>query len=199
MIGKHVLPILAVVGLVAAAFETFTGEHRYVYSAPVARSAEAPFTSNVAGTGIVEASTENIAIGTPVSGVVASVLVKPGNHVRASDALFRIDDRELKAQLLPAAAHVGEAEAILAKDKDILDRGEALSKANRDAISVEELQKRRLIVAIDQAALDRAKADVERLNILLSRYTIVSPVNGLVMQVKIRNGEFATTGVLDPP
>lgn len=199
MIGKHVLPILAVVGLVAAAFETFTGEHRYVYSARVARSAEAPFTSNVAGTGIVEASTENIAIGTPVSGVVASVLVKPGNHVRAGDALFRIDDRELKAQLLPAAAHVGEAEAILAKDKDILDRGEALSKANRDAISVEELQKRRLIVAIDQAALDRAKADVERLNILLSRYTIVSPVNGLVMQVKIRNGEFATTGVLDPP
>jgi RND family efflux transporter MFP subunit len=199
MIGKYALPALAVVGLTAAGFEILTGEHQPAYSAPVARSVEAPFASNVAGTGIVEASTENIAIGTPVSGVVASVLVRPGSHVRAGEPLFKIDDRELTAQLLPAIAHVGEAEATLARDKDVLDRGEALSKANRDAISVEELQKRRFVVAIDQAALDRTKADVERLKILLSRYTITAPTNGLVMQVKIRTGEFATTGVLDPP
>ena len=101
--------------------------------------------------------------------------------------------------MLPATAQVGEAEATLARDKDVLDRGEALSKANRDAITVEELRRRRFVVAIDQATLDRTKADVERLKILLSRYTITAPVNGLVMQVKIRVGEFATTGVLDPP
>ncbi|ABE61815.1 conserved hypothetical protein [Nitrobacter hamburgensis X14] len=199
MIGKYALPALAIVGLAAAAFEIRAGEHSPAHSAPVIRSVESPFTSNVAGTGIVEASTENIAIGTPVSGVVASVLAKPGSHVRAGEALFRIDDRELTAQLLPATAQVGEAEATLARDKDILDRGEALSKANRDAITVEELRRRRFVVAIDQAALDRTKADVERLKILLSRYTVTAPVNGLVMQVKIRVGEFATTGVLDPP
>jgi len=199
MIGKYVLPALAVMGLIAAAFEILTGEHQPAYSAPAARSVEAPFASNVAGTGIVEASTENIAIGTPVSGVVASVLVRPGSHVRAWEVLFKIDDRELTAQLLPATAQVGEAEATLARDKDVLDRGEALSKANRDAITVEELRRRRFVVAIDQATLDRTKADVERLKILLSRYTITAPVNGLVMQVKIRTGEFATTGVLDPP
>jgi RND family efflux transporter MFP subunit len=199
MIGKYVLPALAVMGLIAAAFEILTGEHQPAYWAPAARSVEAPFASNVAGTGIVEASTENIAIGTPVSGVVASVLVRPGSHVRAGEVLFKIDDRELTAQLLPATAQVGEAEATLARDKDVLDRGEALSKANRDAITVEELRRRRFVVAIDQATLDRTKADVERLKILLSRYTITAPVNGLVMQVKIRTGEFATTGVLDPP
>jgi RND family efflux transporter MFP subunit len=199
MIGKYVLPALAVMGLIAAAFEILTGEHQPAYSAPAARSVEAPFASNVAGTGIVEASTENIAIGTPVSGVVASVLVRPGSHVRAGEVLFKIDDRELTAQLLPATAQIGEAEATLARDKDVLDRGEALSKANRDAITVEELRRRRFVVAIDQATLDRTKADVERLKILLSRYTITAPVNGLVMQVKIRTGEFATTGVLDPP
>jgi RND family efflux transporter MFP subunit len=199
MIGKYALPALAVVGLTAAGFEILTAEHRPAYSAPVARPVEAPFASNVAGTGIVEASTENIAIGTPVSGVVASMLVRPGTHVRAGEVLFKIDDRELTAQLLPATAQVGEAEATLARDKDVLDRGEALSKANGGAISVEELRRRRFVVAIDQATLDRTKADVERLKILLSRYTVTAPVNGLVMQVKIRTGEFATTGVLDPP
>jgi RND family efflux transporter MFP subunit len=199
MIGKYALPALAVVGLVAAAFEIRAGERPPANAAPVARSVEAPFASNVAGTGIVEASTENIAIGTPVSGVVASVLIKPGSHVRAGEPLFKIDDRELTAQLLPATAQVGEAQATLARDKDVLDRGETLSKANGDAITVEELRRRRFVVAIDQAALDRAKADVGRLKILLSRYTVTAPVDGLVMQVKIRVGEFATSGVLDPP
>lgn len=199
MIGRYALPVLAIAGLAAAAFEIRAGEHPPADAPPIVRSVEAPFASNVAGTGIVEASTENIAIGTPVSGVVANVFVKPGSHVRAGDALFKIDDRELTAQLLPATAQVGEAEATLARDRDVLDRGEALSKANGDAITVEELRRRRFVVAIDQAALDRAKADVARLNILLSRYTIAAPVDGLVMQVKIRIGEFATTGVLDPP
>lgn len=199
MIRKYALLGLAVAGVVVAAWEIATGGQPTVYSAPAAHSAEAPFDSNVAGTGIVEASTENIAIGTPVAGVVANVLVRPGGHVHAGQPLFKIDDRELAAQLVPATAQVGEVEATLAKDKDILDRGEALSKANKDAITVEELRRRRFVVAIDQAALDRAKADVERLKILLLRYTITAPVNGLVMQVKIRVGEFATTGVLDPP
>lgn len=199
MIGKYTLPVLAVVGLAAAAFEIHAGEHPPANAVPIVHLAKSPFVSNVAGTGIVEACTENIAIGTPVSGVVASVFVKPGSHVRAGDALFKIDDRELTAQLLPATAQISEAEATLARDKDILDRGEALSKANGDAITVEELRRRRFVVAIDQAALDRTKADVERLNILLSRYTVTAPVDGLVIQVKIRVGEFATTGVLDPP
>jgi len=199
MIGKYTLPVLAIVGLAAAAFEIHAGERPLADAVPIVRSVEAPFASNVAGTGIVEASTENIAIGTPVSGVVASVFVKPGSHVRTGDTLFKIDDREIKAQLLPANAQIEEATATLARDQDVLDRGEALSKANGDAISVEELRRRRFAVAIDQAALDRVKADVGRLKILLSRYTVAAPVDGLVMQVKIRVGEFAATGVLDPP
>lgn len=199
MIRKYVLPALAAVGVAVAAFEIAGGDRPNASSAPVAHSAEAPFASNVAGTGIVEASTENIAIGTPVAGVVATVLVKPGSHVHAGETLFKLDDREVSAQLLPASAQVNEAEATLAKDTDMLDRGEALSKANKDTITVEELRRRRFVVAIDQASLDKARADVERLKILSSRYTVTAPVDGLVMQVKIRAGEFATTGVLDPP
>lgn len=199
MIGRLVIPGLAAAGLLATAIEVSVGDRAPQMPAPVLRPVEAPFNANVAGTGIVEASTENIAVGTPVSGIVASVLVKPGEHVRAGDVLFRIDDREIAAELLPATAKVSEAEAVLMKDKDTRDRGEALSKANGDAITVEELQKRRLVVSIDEAAVARAKADVERIKLLLSRYAVTAPIDGLIMQVKTRVGEFATTGVLDPP
>jgi len=199
MIRRLVIPALAVAGLLITALAVASGDRAPQMPASDARSAEAPFHSNVAGTGIVEASTENIAIGTPVAGIVARVLVKPGERVHAGDPLFKIDDREIAAQLLPAVAKVSEAEALLMKDKDMLDRGEALSKANRDAITVEELQKRRLVVSIDEAAVSHAKADVERIKLLLSRFNVTAPVDGRVMQVKIRAGEFATTGVLDPP
>src|SRR5262249_48521489 len=76
---------------------------------PVVVPVRSPFASYIAGAGMVESSTENIAIGTPVSGVVASIYVKWGDWVNAGDRLFKIDDRDLEAQLLPAEAKVKEA------------------------------------------------------------------------------------------
>ncbi len=50
-----------------------TSRRRPLHQSPPAR---APFASYVAGAGIVEASTENIAVGTPVSGNVTAIYVK---------------------------------------------------------------------------------------------------------------------------
>src|SRR5260370_8484727 len=79
----------------------------------VVQSASAPFTSYIFGPGIVEASTENIAIGTPVSGIVTAVYVKWGDQIKSGAPLFKVDTRDLKAQLFPASAKVKEIEAQL--------------------------------------------------------------------------------------
>ena len=55
--------------------------------------------SFVAGAGIIEASTENITIGTPVSGVVTDIFVTVGQAATAGDPLFKLDDRNLQAEL----------------------------------------------------------------------------------------------------
>ena len=72
------LPLLAIVGLGIAIAMVILGNR----TAPVAQTgvqpASAPFASYIYGSGIVEASTENIAIGTPVSGVVSGRLCKVG-------------------------------------------------------------------------------------------------------------------------
>ena len=67
----------------------------------------------MAGAGIVEASTENIAVGTFIPGVVTKVDVKIGDSVKAGDPLFQIDDRDLQGELAVrnaalAAARAGE-------------------------------------------------------------------------------------------
>src|SRR5215469_7891966 len=113
MIRKYGLPVFAIVGVAIAAITVLRGNQPAPAAAPIAEPAKAPFASYIAGAGIVEASTENIAIGTPVSGIVTAIYVKWGDQVKAGDPLFKIDDRDLQGQLLVAIAKVKEAEANL--------------------------------------------------------------------------------------
>ena len=62
---------------------------------------------------MVEASTENISIGSALPGVVLEVFVpveKVGTIVKAGDPLFKVDDRALQAQLKYQQASVYAAE-----------------------------------------------------------------------------------------
>ena len=69
--------------------------------------------STISGSGIVEASTRNIEVGTPVSGVVARVFVQVSQRVQPGDPLFLLDDRRERAALAAKQAAVAEAKARL--------------------------------------------------------------------------------------
>ena len=197
MILKYVLPVLAAVGIALGVATVMSGNQPKPVAQPVAQPARAPFESFVAGSGIIEASTENIAVGTPVSGLVMEIYVKWGDRVRAGDPLFKIDDRDLQANLLVAQANVKQAEANLAEAKNQLQR--AQSVPDKRAISVEDLQNRRDAVAIDEAALQSVKAQVEQIRIEIGRRTVRALVPGKVLQIKTHAGEFAQGGVLATP
>ena len=81
-------------------------------TAPPASPARIPYERVVAGTGLVEAQTENIALGAALPGLVLEVYVpssKVGLRVKAGMPLFRMDDRHLKAQLAVAQAQLASA------------------------------------------------------------------------------------------
>src|SRR5579863_3578712 len=144
MIRKYLLPVLAVIGVALAVIAVLHGNQPAPTVPPVAQPAKAPFASYVAGAGIVEASTENIAVGTPVSGIVTAIYVKWSDHVKAGDPLFKIDDRDLQAALPLALAKVKEAAATLALARSQLKLAESVP--DKRAISVEELTNRRSAV-----------------------------------------------------
>ena len=197
MIRKYVLPVVAVIGVVFAIATVIRGNQPRPVAEPVAQPARAPFNTFVAGAGIIEASTENIAVGTPVSGIVTKIHVAIGDRVRAGDPLFEIDDRDLQANLLVAQANVKQAEANLAQVRNQLRLAESVP--DKRAISVEELTNRRGAVAIDEAALESAKAQVEQTQIEIERRTVRALVPGQILQIKTRLGEFAQGGVLATP
>jgi HlyD family secretion protein len=199
MIGRYIVPFLAVIGFVIAVGAVFYGNRLPPAALPAIQSAKAPFPSHIAGAGITEASTENVAVGTQVSGVVTNIYVKRGDTVTSDAPLFMVDDRDLQAQLLPASAKVREAEANLAKAKNHLDRGERLSHGNKGAISIQDLDTRRFDAAIAETALATAQAGVEQIKREIEIHTVRALVPGRILQINIRPGEYAQSGVLASP
>lgn len=225
MIRKYLLPLLAIVGIGVAIVGVIQGNRATPTVQAVVQSASAPFTSYIFGPGIVEASTENIAIGTPVSGIVTAVYVKWGDQIKTGAPLFKVDTRdleaqlfpanakvrEMEAQLLPATSKVSESEATLAKAENRLKVGEGLQAGV--SITAEEMTNRRLDVEINKAALASAEAQVEQIKAQIASAkaqveqiqqeiglrTIRAPVSGRILQMKTRLGEYAQSGVLNTP
>jgi len=208
---KYTLPALAAVGFIFAAYTVFTSNKPTPVAPAVAPPASAPFKSFIAGSGIVEAKSRNIAIGTPLSEIVKTIAVKVGDKVKAGTPLFYLDDRATRAELTvkladlaKARAGVNEANASLKDARSLNDLAEAVT--DRRAISSEELLRRHNTLLINTAKLDTAKALVQQAEAALTatqttlaRLVVQAPVDGEVLQVNIRPGEFAQAGTLDTP
>ncbi len=208
---KYTLPILAAAGFLFAAY-TVVNSNKPVPVAPaVAPPSSAPFKVFIAGAGIVEPKSQNIDIGTPLSGIVKTVAVKVGDKVNAGAPLFYLDDRDTRAELAVKRADLAKARADVAIEKASLADARSLNNlaeavTDRRAISSEELLKRRNAVMIGIAKLDSANALVQQAEAAvadtkttLTLLVIKAPIDGEVLQVNVRPGEFAQAGVLNTP
>jgi HlyD family secretion protein len=196
-VRRYLIPLLAFVGFAIAAVVIVQDDQAAPTIGVPSSSPMPPFPSYVEGTGITEASTGNISIGTPVPGIVTKIDVTWGQQVKAGTPLFTIDDTDVKAQLLPAEAAVKQAQADLDKAKNLFTVGSGLAVGS--SISKVELENRRYDVSIKQAGLGAAEAKVQELNIEVSRHTVRAPVTGRVLQINTRAGEYAPSGALNPP
>src|ERR1700722_8391362 len=58
-----------------------------------------PFQSYISGTGVVEASSDNISIGIPVNRIVEKVFINVGQEVKKGDILLTLENQDLLADL----------------------------------------------------------------------------------------------------
>ena len=210
MVRKFFLPALAMLGVLFAVYSVVTGQREVPPAQPVTQPAQPQFHSYVAGAGIVEASTENIAVGTFVPGVVTEVFVKVGDHVKAGAPLFKVDDRDLQAELAVRKAALESAKARIKTEAaslaDVQNQLELWQSVTQQAVSKDELDRKRYAVQIQQAKLAQAQADlqsaaaqVQANEIEIDRRLVKAPVAGEMLQVKVRVGEYAPAGVLTTP
>jgi HlyD family secretion protein len=205
---------LPLVGILAALWATFSiarTQPRREPTEPPVRPPVSDFLSTVAAVGLVEASTENISVGTPLAGVVARVLVTPGQTVKAGDALFELDVRHLRADLAvkeqALAVARARAEVARARLEDLqrqLDFAEQVK--DKRAISAEELTRRSSAVQTAAAEVEEAKVQVaaaqsqaHAVEVEMERSIVRSPIDAEVLQVKLRAGEFAPAAPTSTP
>jgi HlyD family secretion protein len=197
MVRKYLVPLLALVGIGLGVLAALQSARTMVPTPMVSDAPTAPYQNFVAGAGLVEANTENLAVGTQIAGVVSQIYVQIGSDVKKGDPLFMIDDRATRAALASQQASVKVAEAQAAQANYENKIGQRL--VGQHVISQEDADLRRYVA--DTAAAQRALAQEQANTIAtdLERLTVRAPVDGRVLQLKIHIGEFAQTGVLQQP
>jgi RND family efflux transporter MFP subunit len=208
---RTILPLLALAALSFGIISVVQSQPKRETSVPPSPPPVAPYAHVVAAEGLVEASSENISIGTSLSEVVTEVPVVVGQKVKAGEPLFKLDDRQLQADLATRQAELGIAETQVNVDtalhedaKQQLDFAETLS--DKRAISSEELAKRHHASEAAHARLEAARAQVtaaraqvKSVETQIERSTVRAPIDGEVLQVKIHVGEYAPAGVTATP
>jgi RND family efflux transporter MFP subunit len=193
----YILPILAILAVIFVIRTVVVGSVPAPVSAPVVLPARSPYKIFVAGSGVVEAAHGNIAVASPLAGVIKQVFVDVGDAVKVGDPLFALDDREALAQLEVAQAQLERARAALSDVETQL----SIYQSVRDvrAITKGELLKREAAVLVAKAGVTQAQASVAEIKTTLDRMTVRSPLDGTVLQSKARVGEFApATALLTP-
>jgi len=208
---KYLLPLLAVLGLFFAGYTVVSSNQPMPVAQAVAEPSSSPFKEFIAGAGIIESKSQNIAIGTPLPRIVTRVAVKVGDSVKTGTPLFYLDERDTRAELAmkeadlaKTIASVNEAKATLNDTQSLENLAESVT--DKRAISREELLKRHNSVAIAHAKLDvaqalvkQAQASIDNSKTTLDRLVVRSPIDGEVLQINIRAGEFAQAGFLTTP
>jgi HlyD family secretion protein len=208
---KYILPLIAFGALTFGIVSMVKSQPGLEATVPPSPPPLSPYTHTVAADGLVESSSENISIGTPISDVVTEIPVVVGQQVRAGDILFKLDVRQLEADLAVRRAELEVAQSQVPVDaasyddvKQQLDFAESLS--DKRAISSQELAKREHAVDVARARLEESRAqvtaaaaDVESLQTQIERSIIRAPIDGEVLQCKVHVGEFAPAGVTDTP
>jgi len=195
----RILVVVAIVGALIALVSVLHGSRSPSVAAPPVASPRAPFASYVAGSGITETGRGNVAIGTPVAGVVREIDVRVGDRVGAGDPLFRIDDRDLQARLQVAQANVAQARAAMEKPTHRLGYLDQLQRLDPGVISREMVTDARDDAATARTALASAKAMAAQLQVENERLVVRAPSSGRVLQVNTRVGEFADSSAATKP
>ena len=165
-------------------------------SPPPIEPSPKPYERSVAASGIIEARSENVAIGVPESGLVMQVHVKVWDTVKEGQPLLTLDDLELKARLQVNVANSRVAAATLRRLEDQLERFKSVNDPR--AVSLDEVRTKENDVAVARAQLEAAQAQVGQDMVCLRRLTVRAPRDGTILQVNVRPGEYASATPKDP-
>lgn len=139
-----------------------------------AKSEEVPII--LRGIGSVQAY-NTVSVKSRVDGNIVRVDYKEGHDVKAGDLLIQLDPRPFQAALDQAIGNQEKDQANLSNAQLDLQRDAAIVKANL-AVTQQQYDTQKALVASDQATVDADKGAVEAAKVNLDYASIRSPIDG---------------------
>jgi membrane fusion protein, multidrug efflux system len=172
------------------------GDQRPPVSVSIAKAERKPAPVRLDAIGTVQ-TIATVAVRSRVDSQIMDVSFEDGATVKAGDILFKLDSRQIEAQLRQADANLARDRASLTLADADLKRAEEL--ARRDFGTEQRLDTARTLVATLRASVRGGEAAIEGLRVQLSYYTISAPLAGRIGVAGLRSGNIARTGEAAAP
>lgn len=151
--------------------------------------------ASVSATGVLGAVT-TVNVGTQVSGQVSSLLVDFNDRVKKGQLLARIDPTLAQAAVVDAEANLQKAQAQLLQAQRDYRRNDELLDNGLVARSAYETTESTLSIA--RASVKSAQVALERAQKNLSYTSIYAPIDGVVVERKVDEGQTVAASLSAP-
>jgi len=210
---KHLLiwPVL-LLAIFFIVFKWIEGQKGSTTEYKTVEASRGDLTVTVTATGNLE-PTNQVDVGTEVSGTIASVEADYNDVVKAGQVLARLDTTLLEAQvnqsrsaLESAKSNLLLAQASLLEAKSEMERlanvrelsgGKIPSKQDMDAAEA-KLKRAQATEAIVKANISQAEAKLRIDQTNLEKATILSPINGVVLKRSVEKGQTVAASLQAP-
>ncbi|MHB1562604.1 MAG: efflux RND transporter periplasmic adaptor subunit [Leptospirillum sp.] len=149
----------------------------------------------VTATGRLKAM-KTVHVGTQVSGIITEVEGRHNQHVHKGEVLAQIDPSIYRAQVAEAQSNLSKIETQIALDRLSLARDADLFKRHIIAENIYDQDKARL--SMDQATRSQSIARLNLAKANLRYTTILSPIDGIVIERRVQIGQTVTSAFKTP-
>jgi HlyD family secretion protein len=190
------LPYVALAGIAFALITVF-GESKPEVKVPPIAPPKAAYVESTSGIGVVEPKSELISIGVELAGVVRDVSVKIGDQVKKGAVLFALDQRDIDAQIATLERSL-EAAKVQAADASA-QFAIVSSIQDKRAVAKDDFNRRKFGKELAVVRIEEIKAQLNQAKTTKERLIVKAPIDGQVLEVNVRPGEFASTGSFAQP
>jgi len=146
----------------------------------------------VMANGVVK-SIDRIEIKSKASGEIVELPVEEGDFISQGDLIARLDQKDERAEVAQAQADFDIAKAELKQSQSTFERRNQLFQDN--LISEEEQGQIELDLAVAKGKVIRASTTLERAQERLSEAVVRAPINGVILQKYVEEGQIIASGV----
>ena len=182
------LILLSVIGIGIAFGVSFYADMEQSGDNTPLPSMQLPYKNFIAATGVVEATSKNIDVGSMRSGIIKKVYVQSGESVKKGEVLFEIDDAQKRVRIPVIQAQIAHSLARLKSAKHQLELLKSMKKLSSSMVTNEKYTKVTDNYSEAKTAYELSQAKLKALQSELAFYKVYAPIDGKVLQSNITVG-----------